>query len=166
MSKPHRFPLSKSEAKKLVASIKDKLRFKCEIDHKSKWEYMNLNNEATAYFMNGEPLVLMINNFLVPSLMAMLKGLVELPRIVVDMGAVKHVVNGADVMIPGIVKVEEDFSRDEVVVVVDEKYGKPLCVGSALLSSSEIRAAGRGRAIKNLHHVGDKVWSRLKEFFT
>ena len=74
------------------------------------------------------------------------------------MGAVKHILNGADIMAPGIVRIIGDFKKGDLVLVVDEKYGKPLAVCEALYSSEEISKMSKGKVLKNLHYVGDKVW--------
>ena len=51
------------------------------------------------------------------------------PSITVDSGAVKFVVNGANIMRPGITKIEGDFASGDIVVVKEEKYGKAIAVG-------------------------------------
>ncbi len=112
------------------------------------------------FLLDGSPALVRVNDTLIPTLNSPLVDL--LPSVVVDMGAVPHVCNGADVMVPGIVRLD-DFPKDAVVVVRDEKYGKPLVVGKALLSSDEIRSSKRGRAIENLHYVGDRIWKLIKE---
>ncbi len=81
--------------------------------------------------------------------------------VTVDMGAVPHVVNGADVMVPGIVEVWEGIRKGDVVWVRDEKYHKPLCVGISLMDAEEILKSERGKAVKNVHYVGDKIWKEL-----
>lgn len=86
----------------------------------------------------------------------------ELPRITVDMGAVPHVCNGSDVMAPGIRKIEGDFVVGSLLTVVDERHGKFIAVGESLLGLEEMKAARRGKVIKNLHYVGDKVWDAIK----
>lgn len=86
----------------------------------------------------------------------------RLKRVVVDMGAVPHVANGADVMGPGIVATDEKIEARDVVVVVDERHGKPLAVGSALVPGEEMRTP-KGKAVKNVHHVGDEIWLLLRE---
>ncbi len=80
------------------------------------------------------------------------------------MGAVPHVVGGADVMAPGIRRVEGEFGVDGLVVVADEKYGKHLAVGRALLESKALAAAKKGKAVENLHYVGDPIWEAVKGF--
>jgi PUA-domain protein len=88
--------------------------------------------------------------------------LTTLPQIVVDMGAVSHVCNGADVMAKGVVRVEKEFVKDALVVIVDEKHGKPLAVGTSLLDSSSMRVSKSGRVVKNEHYVGDQYWQAMK----
>lgn len=112
------------------------------------------------FMVNGKPSFARVKGRLVPVLSSPLVEL--LPAVVVDMGAVPHVCNGADVMVPGIVEVSE-FEAGKLVVVRDERHRKPLVVGEALMSSEEIRRACRGKAVRNLHYVGDRVWKLIKE---
>ena len=46
-----------------------------------------------------------------------------------------------------------------IISVVDENHGKPLAVGIALFAGEEIRNMASGKVIKNLHYVGDKIWT-------
>ncbi len=85
-----------------------------------------------------------------------------LPKILVDMGAVPHICNGADVMAPGIVGVQEDFNKGELVVVIDERNRKPIAIAESLFDSKTAKTLKKGRIFKNLHHVGDDVWSVIK----
>lgn len=99
------------------------------------------------------------NEHIIPTLHLLLKDNF-IPTIAVDMGAVKFVVGGADIMRPGIVEIAE-FNKETIVAVVDEKHHKPLCVGFALFSSSEIKLMKTGKVIKNIHYVGDEIWKRM-----
>jgi PUA domain protein len=74
------------------------------------------------------------------------------------MGAVPHIADGADVMAPGVVSVDEDILPGDGVVIVDERHGKPLAIGLALVAGADMKAP-KGKVIKNLHHVGDEIWS-------
>ncbi|WP_457620537.1 PUA domain-containing protein [Methanopyrus sp.] len=78
--------------------------------------------------------------------------------VIVDMGAVKPVASGADIMVPGIVKVRGEFEEGDGVVIVDERNRRPLAVGVALMGVREIERSERGRAVRNVHHVGDRLW--------
>jgi PUA domain protein len=78
---------------------------------------------------------------------------------VVDMGAVKFVSSGADVMRPGIVELDQSIKKDELVVVVDQNHKKPLCIARALFPGEEIFKMKQGKVLKSLHWVGDPVWN-------
>lgn len=85
------------------------------------------------------------------------KYLDTLPQVIVDMGAIRFVCNGADVMAPGIVETSE-FGVGSVLVIRDVTHNKALAVGVALKNSLEIESSKKGKVIKNIHYVGDKLW--------
>ncbi len=76
----------------------------------------------------------------------------------VDMGAVKFLANGADVMSPGIVDADPDVAPGDGVWIRDERNKKPLAVGISLLSGKEMVSSSSGKAIKTIHFIGDKIW--------
>jgi len=84
-------------------------------------------------------------------------------RVVVDMGAVRFVTNGADVMAPGIVDADENIMKGSFVWVCDVNNKKPLAVGEALVSSDEMKQAQKGKAIRTIHWVGDELWEIAKD---
>lgn len=86
------------------------------------------------------------------------RGLLIVPSVVVDEGAVGPLKRGADVMIPGIRKVLKEFQKDEVVGVLDPTERYFIVVGLALASSSSIVPGARGKVIKNLSHLDDDLW--------
>ena len=114
--------------------------------------------EDNVLLVNSQPFYLFIKNVWVPSLRLLLKKIV-LPKVVVDKGAIRFVINGADVMRPGITTCEP-FEKNDVVVIVDETLGKPIAVGEALFSSQDLLAKAEGKVIKNLHYVGDEYWNK------
>jgi len=87
----------------------------------------------------------------------------KLPTVTVDSGAIKFVCNGANIMRPGIIKVEGEFSKSSIVLVKEQKYGKAISVGLSTLSKTDLESASKGSVIENLHYVGDKFWEGLKE---
>jgi len=113
--------------------------------------------EEAVYFVDGVPLILRTKNGLLPSL-KFSKALDLLPRVVVDMGAVAHIANGADIMRPGIKEVRGEFAKAHLVVIVDEKYGKPIALGIAEVDSAEMRRVSKGNVIRSVHYVGDLLW--------
>ena len=75
------------------------------------------------------------------------------------MGAVRFVINGADIMRPGITSFDEGIQKNDFVVVVDETHNKPLAVCVSLFSSEELLGVDSGKVLKNIHYVGDKLWN-------
>ncbi len=89
-------------------------------------------------------------------------GLLEkFPKATVDVGAIKFVCNGANIMRPGIKKFTQ-FQKDEIICVVEEVHNKFLAVGKALVSSSEMASITKGEVVKNLHYISDKYWEAAK----
>ena len=81
----------------------------------------------------------------------------SLQKVVVDMGAIRFVCNGADVMAPGITEMGI-FKEGDLVVIRDVTHGKALAIGVANKSSADIEASKKGKVIRNIHFVGDKLW--------
>ena len=86
----------------------------------------------------------------------------KFPFVTVDMGAVKFVCKGANVMRAGITKFS-DFESGEIVCVIEESQNKFLAVGKAEISSKEAEDANKGEVIKNMHYVSDDFWESKKE---
>ena len=80
-----------------------------------------------------------------------------LPRVIVDMGAIPYVCNGADIMAQGITDMDP-FEVGDLIVVRDVTHGKALAIGKALKSSFDIEARRKGKVIENIHYVGDSLW--------
>jgi PUA domain protein len=111
------------------------------------------------YLFDVDVLLARKDGVLFPTLMN--PNLENLPSVTVDMGAVPYVCNGADVMAPGIVEVNDTFLSDDLLVIRDVQHGKALAVGMALVSSKCLKEMRKGKAIINLHHVGDKLWNAI-----
>ena len=85
----------------------------------------------------------------------------KFPYVQVDMGAVKFMCKGANLMRPGIKKFTE-FSKDDIVCIVEESQNKFLAVGKSLVNSSELDNMDKGEILKNLHYISDKAWEISK----
>ena len=156
---PARTILKDRDAKPLVESLK-KLGGHESLSHKSRVE-VEMVKDAEIIFADGEPLAIRRKGELFPVLVNH-RALDMLPTVVVDMGAVPHVVSGADIMAPGIRRLSGDFRSGQLLVVVDENHGKRLAIGKALLSSTEMGNTKKGKVVENLHYVGDPVWESVK----
>lgn len=128
------------------------------LDAKTQLEGGILDDGSRILLLNGEIIFFEHEGRMFPALRALLGGLIDVPRITVDMGAVRFVVNGADIMRPGITEIDDRVKEDGIVVVIDENHGKPLAVGVSLLSAEEMREASTGKVIKSVHHINDDLW--------
>lgn len=126
-------------------------------------ERIVLDNKSELYLVQDELWLVKTQHALFPGLPVLLADNVTLPRVVVDMGAVAHIANGADVMAPGIFNLDKQVKVGDLVVIIDQKNLVPLAVGRMLLSPDEIQERNRGRAIESLHYVGDQLWKLAKE---
>ncbi|MFX1297562.1 MAG: DUF1947 domain-containing protein [Promethearchaeota archaeon] len=122
-----------------------------------------LDDGTNIYFIDGELTFFEKENQLLPFLRILLTNLISLPKIVVDTGAVPYIVKGANVMVPGIVTVDENIKQSDYVVIVDEKHNKPLAIGVALMSANDIFEEKKGKAIRNVHYIGDKIWDSFSK---
>jgi PUA domain protein len=98
-----------------------------------------------------------------PTLRSWLVTPIERRYLKVDSGAVPFVVNGADIMSPGVVGVDGDLAKNDLCVVTEERHNKPLSVSRMLVDASEVDRSSRGKVAKNLHHVGDILWKLNQE---
>lgn len=77
----------------------------------------------------------------------------------VDQGAVKFVLNGAHVMAPGITDAHPAIQEDDLVWVRNPQ-DTGIAMGRALVDAAEMIEEDRGKAVENLHYLGDELWER------
>lgn len=116
--------------------------------------------KSRIFFLNREPLFVERKSRIVPSLINE-EVLSKLPAVIVDQGAVPFLCAGANVMAPGIRQVEGEFSPGQLVVVREERFYKSLIVGSAIVGSEEMKIQPKGKAIENIHYIGDEAWQEF-----
>lgn len=118
-----------------------------------------LEDGSTVYIYFKEAILARKKGILFPTLINSVVD--DLPSALVDMGAIPYVCNGADVMAPGIMGIEGGFEKDGLLVIRDVKHRKALGIGAALYTSEEMKGLKKGKAILNLHYVGDKIWASI-----
>ncbi len=162
----HRHFLREREAEQLLTKFSQQLKTTPEKLFGTKIQVESTEARgATVYLINGRPLIALHKDILLPTL-RFEDALNRLPKAIVNMGAISHICNGADVMAPGIVQFEGKFEADEFLLIIDERHRKPLAIGKALFDSEHARALKRGKIVKNLHYVGDTLWKLLKQFLS
>jgi predicted RNA-binding protein (TIGR00451 family) len=81
------------------------------------------------------------------------------PSVTVDQGAIKFLLNGADVMRPGVRRFDDWGEAGKLVVVKEEGKGRAIAVGTSSVTSDEAKGMTKGSCVRSLHHVGDRFWS-------
>lgn len=159
-----RHSLKSSEAKVLLLKASDKLGVNIGdlVESKAIVEAVE-TSKGEVLLVNRKPILFRTGEDVYPTLLFE-EVLRKLPRVIVDMGAVRHVCNGADIMAPGIVRFEGNFAKGALVLVVDVKHGKPLALGEAQYDAEVTKSVEKGIVVKNVHFVSDEVWSTIKTF--
>jgi len=152
--------ISKSETSVLLKTISEKWGFECPKIKNLKVH--QISDEAQIITGNGIK-ILKINEEYLPFL-SETETLKKFPSVMVDMGAIKFMCKGANVMRPGIKKFTE-FEKDKIVCIIEESQNKFLAVGKAMVSSSEMENIEKGEIIKNIHYISDKFWETGKTIY-
>ena len=161
-TKQRRYSLKAKQAKLILNEIAERLKINVEALFGSKANVEVVEAEVgKIYPVNGKPLFFKVGERVLPTLLFQEFAL-RAPKIVVDMGAVPYVCNGADVMAPGIRHVDGEFAEGDLVLVVDEKHGKPLALGESLYDAESSRKTKQGVVVRTIHFVSDKVWNFVK----
>jgi len=134
------------------------------IPNKARIEVIYTEAGDILYAINGELKLWKSEGDYIPVLTLLLKGGVTLKTIIVDMGAIRFVTNGADIMRPGITKIDPSINKGDIVRIADETHERTLAVGKALYDAGEMEKITKGKVIKNIHTIKDSVWTFSKEF--
>ncbi len=160
-TKQRRYPLKPKEAKQILEEASKKLKLDVEtLFGKATVEVVD-SEVGEVYLIGGKPLFYKVDDKIMPTL-HFKEFASKAPKIVVDMGAVPFVCKGATVMAPGIVRIEGEFGKGDLVLVVDIKFGKALALGESLVDAQVARQTKKGPIVKTQHYVSDKIWDYTK----
>jgi len=159
--------LKAKEAKSVLKKASEKLGVDLEqIFFKGKVNVEVVETEfAEIFLINGKPLLAKAEEDVLPTLIFS-EYFASMPKVVVDMGAVSHVCSGANIMAPGIVRFEGEFSKGELILVLDERYGKPIAIGEVVYDTNAAKKVSQGIVVRNIHFVGDQIWNFVKKLET
>jgi PUA-domain protein len=161
-TKQRRYPLKAKEAKQIVDEASKKLRLEIEAFFGAKANVEVVESDVgEIYLIEGKPVLYKVGDEILPTLLFS-EFTEKAPKIVVDMGAIPYVCKGATVMAPGIVRIEGEFNKGDLVLVIDMKHGKALAIGESLLNAETAKQTKKGPVVKTLHYVSDKVWGYIK----
>lgn len=147
--------LSEKEAKKFLSEIKNKYG----IDLQGKIE-LGKEKKQTYYFVDG--LLSFFSDDIVPTLCFIKKFNLKIPSVTVDEGAVKHIVNGADLFVPGIVKYDCDCKEGDIVLV-KTKTEIPIALIKVTMNKEKAMTERKGKFGINLHYINDEIWEMCNE---
>ena len=152
--------ISKSETSALLKTVSE--AWAMEFPRIKNLKVHQISNEAQ--IITGDEIkILKVNDDYLPFL-SEIKMLEKFPNVMIDMGAVKFMCKGANVMRPGIKKFTE-FEKDKLVCIVEESQHKFLAVGKSMVSSSELKDMEKGEVVKNMHYISDKFWEAGKMIY-
>ncbi len=152
--------ISKSETATLLKTVSEK--WAMEFPKIKNLKVHEIGDDAQIIMGRGIK-ILKINNEYLPFL-SETQMLEKFPHVTVDMGAVKFMCKGANVMRPGI-KTHDEFEKEKIVCIVEESQHKFLAVGKSLVSSAELENMEKGEVIKNMHYISDKFWEIGKTIY-
>lgn len=152
--------ISKSETATLLKTVTEK--WGMEFPKIKNLKVHEIADDAQIIMGQGIK-ILKINDEYLPFL-SETQMLEKFPHVTVDMGAVKFMCKGANVMRPGI-KTHDEFEKEKIVCIVEESQHKFLAVGKSLVSSAELEKMEKGEIIKNMHYISDKFWEIGKTIY-
>ncbi|MDD4256197.1 MAG: RNA-binding protein [Methanofollis sp.] len=154
-----RHTIKKSEIARIRNALKDEIGNEETLFTSKSIEVVETTSAFSIYLVEKKPAFMAFEDWIFPTV----RGAIEHPfaarRITIDSGAVPYVMNGADIMRPGIVAATPDIKKDRPCIIAEERYGKPLAVGIALYDAAELIALEKGKAVRTVHRVGDLIWN-------
>ncbi len=147
--------LRRKEAKKIVKNIEERFGIKLT----TEMDLVKIDDRKVI-LIDDEPILFEFEGEWYPTVLSIIKFKPKRGKVVVDKGAMPFVMNGADIMKPGIVWADKEIKKGDFVYVTVEEKDTPLAVGIALVDGEEM-IGKKGKAIKNIHHIKDKIWNRF-----
>ena len=152
--------ISKSETSTLLKTVSEK--WGIELPKMKNVKVHQILDDAQIITGDGLKILKVDEDYL--PFLSEIKMLEMFPTVTVDMGAVKFMCKGANLMRPGIKKFTE-FEKDQIVCIVEESQHKFLAVGKSLVSSSELETMEKGEIINNMHYISDRFWETGKTIY-
>ncbi|KAL4853857.1 Malignant T-cell-amplified sequence 1 [Chlorella vulgaris] len=85
-----------------------------------------------------------------------------MPRLRADLGAIKFVLSGANIMCPGLTSpgatMHDELPEGSAVAIYAEGKEHPMAIGYTKMSTEEMRTLNKGIAVDNLHYLTDGLW--------
>lgn len=155
-----RHSIRKSHLASIYARLEEEIGESALLFHSDRIELVETDRAGLSLFLvDKKPLIMDFRDHIFPTLRGALVYPFPQRRVTVDTGAVSFVVNGADVMRPGIVDITDDILAGHPLVIAEERHRKPIALGIAQMDAGEMKNRTSGKVIKNIHYVGDDIWN-------
>jgi len=145
------FPGQESQVQEMVSS-------------KSRIEWVKLDQNQELYAVDGVLAFWLNEGKLIPLLSFLRDHDTPFKAVHVDLGAIKFVSKGADVMRPGITIIDSTIEKGDIVLIKDPNHNRVLAVGEALYAAAQMQAMDTGKVIKAIHSITDNIWAFSKDF--
>ena len=132
----------------------------------ARLEWVKLSNREELIAIDGVLCFWLRKNIYIPLMTLLLNDEIKykIKSVSVDKGAIPYVTNGANVMRPGITKIDGDIRKDDIIKIQDSVHNRVLALGRALFDAPEMELKKEGKVIENIHTLNDKIWKFSKEF--
>jgi len=163
-----RYVISKKDKKNLASKVSNRLskelgNIVLSTNTIELLKYKLVASEVKIYLFNKLPSLIEKEELIFPSIILFFKyPEIRFSSVIVDEGAIPHILNGADIMAPGVIKVIGELKENVIVSIKDEKKRRVFAIGLVLDNPNEKMQKRKGRLLKNLHYVGDKIWNLYK----
>jgi PUA domain protein len=154
MSLKHRHTIKKKQALAIIRQIEELLG--CTIGFDNLLESAEWNGHEII-LLNGSLDIITLEDGPFLTLRGINKYDPTKRYVAVDRGAVSFILNGADIMAPGIHEADPAIKEGDMVWVRNPE-GTGIALGRALISGLEMVAAKKGKAVASRYHVGDNLW--------
>lgn len=153
--------IKSSATKELKKKLSEQFGFISQEDETKKGIMLINCKNSISLFEIGNKIMFFSgsNGTLFPTLKALHSYPKMLPQIVVDDGAIKSIINGANVMCPGVSKEESSICKiNDIVCIVGSKKKHAIAIGKLIVSLEETGSDKTGVAVEVIHWMGDDLW--------
>ena len=150
----HRHPVKKKYAISKIQCIEEMLG--CRVNFNNLIESAEWNKKEVL-LLDGNLDIIILNDTPFLTLNGINKYQPTRRFVKVDRVAVRFILNGADIMAPGIIEADPSIEEGNLVWVKNpEDTG--IAIGYALFKGSNMVTTHQGKAVETIHHLGDALW--------
>ncbi|KAF4070573.1 hypothetical protein AMELA_G00286890 [Ameiurus melas] len=125
--------------------------------------YAHKGDAVTLYVLHRNPMFFQLEKQLYPTVYTLWRFPDLLPTFTTWPPVVQKLTGGADLMLPGVVVSStglQDVNQGDICAVNTVSNGAPVAVGTAAMSSREMRTSGmKGKGVNVLHTYMDQLWA-------